>query len=100
MRWPGCNHGHDLHWKSIALEIGCDGNRCYGEEVSRPEPKYTAICPKCQHEYHRHKAPKFLTKQSCGKCGTGKFDESLRLWWKLNVSKHLEVSKLIHTFVA
>jgi predicted SprT family Zn-dependent metalloprotease len=63
----GKNHGHDNVWKQKALEIGCDGNRCYTEENTNiVKGKYVATCPKCNHVHNKHRKPK--KQSSCGKC--------------------------------
>ena len=63
----GSFHGHNEIWRRKALELGCDGNRCYSsDEVVKPKSKYTATCPKCKHVFHRNRKPKYTT--SCGFC--------------------------------
>lgn len=65
----GVGHGHDAVWKSIAIQIGCDGNRCYStKEVETPEAKYQAVCGKCNHIHKRHRQPRKST--SCGVCSS------------------------------
>jgi len=82
----GFNHGHDSIWRMKAMEIGCDGERCYSSaEVVRPKGKYTAICPnpKCKHEFIKHKAPR--GKQSCGVCNVvRRFNPDTILTWIAN----------------
>lgn len=63
----GHNHGHDNIWKRKALEIGCDGNRCYSSENTIiVKGNVQAICPKCNHVHTKFKMPK--KQSSCGKC--------------------------------
>jgi predicted SprT family Zn-dependent metalloprotease len=63
----GRGHGHDDVWKRKAIEIGCDGNRCYSvENTNIVKGSFVAICPKCNGEHHRHRRPK--KKSSCGLC--------------------------------
>lgn len=63
----GRGHGHDSVWKRKALEIGCDGNRCYSSETTNiVKGKFVATCPKCNHVHHKHRRPK--KKTSCGVC--------------------------------
>jgi len=63
----GRGHGHNHVWRAKAIEIGCDGNRCYTSETTKtPEANYQAICPKCGHTHKRHRKPNRET--SCGKC--------------------------------
>jgi predicted SprT family Zn-dependent metalloprotease len=44
----GIGHGHDHVWKNKAIEIGCNGKRCYGEHVILPTGNYEAYCRYCQ----------------------------------------------------
>lgn len=79
-------HGHDSIWKQKALEIGCDGNRCYdSNKVEKPKSKYIAICGTCGTEHRRHKVVKKGKRQSCGKCNR-RFDERYILEWKINLA--------------
>ena len=74
----GVNHGHDRTWKRKAIEIGCNGMRCYeSEEVVTPPKKWIAICPKCKTEFHRHRGKN--TPSSCGKCSNGKYNLDYKL---------------------
>ena len=61
------NYGHNWVWKEKALEIGCDGERCYSKEkVNLIIGKFEAVCPICGHIHYKHRMPK--RKKSCGKC--------------------------------
>jgi predicted SprT family Zn-dependent metalloprotease len=65
----GFKHGHNIVWKRKAIEIGCDGKRCYSAtNVITPQAKYTAICSNCGFEDKKHKKPKRV--YSCGKCSS------------------------------
>ena len=75
----GRGHGHDRTWQTKAIEIGCNGQAKYGEEVRTPAKKYVGECPKCHHEYYRDKQ----RRCSCGKC-TRKFNPDYLLVWRLN----------------
>lgn len=67
----GSRHGHDWVWKQKALEIGCDGNRCYShKDVNRVKGNFVAICGTCGHEHYRFKKPKQGRKSSCGQCSS------------------------------
>jgi len=69
----GSGHGHDHVWRAKALEIGCDGNRCYSPENTKiVQGKYVATCPKCGQMHHKHRKPKRVV--SCGVC-TNVFDK-------------------------
>ena len=84
----GNAHGHDWVWKQKALEIGCNGNRCYdSSEVVQPKGKYIAICPSCNYTYNRYKQPIIGRKQSCGKCSNGRFDINKLLVWEKNIQE-------------
>lgn len=63
----GRGHGHNGVWKRKAIEIGCDGKRCYTEENTNiVKGKFQATCPKCNHVHHKHRKPK--RQKSCGNC--------------------------------
>jgi predicted SprT family Zn-dependent metalloprotease len=81
----GSNHGHDYVWRHKAIEIGCNGKRCYGEEkestykAAKMLAKYKGLCPN-GHESFRHRKPK--NRQSCGKC-CSRFSEKFLITWTL-----------------
>ena len=72
----GGRHGHDRVWQAKAIEIGCNGLRCYDvSEVDQslmPQSKYTMSCPTCGKEAAVHRRPK--RRKSCGKCNPHRFD--------------------------
>lgn len=76
----GHGHGHDSVWKRKALEIGCDGNRCFSSKnTTLVEANYQAVCKKCGHTHNRHRQPQRQT--SCGAC-SNKFDRDNLLIFK------------------
>jgi SprT protein len=56
--------GHGPVWRSLAQSIGCNGSRCYGNEVQRPKPKFRGTCGGCGRVIYRHRR----TAIACGKC--------------------------------
>jgi predicted SprT family Zn-dependent metalloprotease len=68
--------GHGPAWKSLALSIGCSGHRCFGQNVSRPRPKYQATCPSCQRVIYRHRRRVL----ACGHCARA-FDPKYAFIW-------------------
>ena len=68
--------GHGPEWRRVASSIGCDGRRCYGEEVVRPRPKYKGTCPSCRRVVYRHRR----TMIACGRC-TRVFDAKYAFVW-------------------
>jgi SprT protein len=56
--------GHGPVWRAMAAAVGCNGSRCYGDEVARPNPKFHGTCPGCGRIIHRHRR----TAIACGKC--------------------------------
>lgn len=75
---PG--HHHDFVWRAKAIEIGCDGNRCYSsDEVERPQGNFVAVCVGCGHEHYKFRTPKRTS--SCGKC-SNKFNPNTILKWE------------------
>lgn len=76
--------GHGSNWKSIATQIGCNGQRCFNsDEVNTPKSKYTLVCDTCGNETPKYKFTKNLTRFACGKCcnqhNNGKFSEKYKL---------------------
>tara|TARA_X000001382_G_scaffold16194_1_gene10238 strand:+ start:414 stop:986 length:573 start_codon:yes stop_codon:yes gene_type:complete len=60
----GKGHHHSDTWKSIAIEVGCTGTRCYPQDTIKPPAKWLAYCSTCNHQ-----SLKIRKKQySCGKC--------------------------------
>ena len=77
----GNQHGHDSVWRKKAMEIGCDGERCFNSrEVFTPEANYEAVCKGCGYMHKKYKRP--TKNSSCGKCSGGRYDETYRLIWK------------------
>lgn len=70
----GHKAGHGPKWKKIAKELGCTGERCYGEELAKAAPKgrYEATCRCSGKVYRRHKLAKHLREQRgrCPNCRT------------------------------
>lgn len=61
-------HKHDDVWVAKALEIGCDGKRCFTNEVQRPKGQITLECPKCKVEIPIYRITKNTGSQCCGRC--------------------------------
>ena len=77
----GNKNGHNWVWRDKALEIGCNGERCYSsKDVATPEAKYEAVCVGCGDVYKKHKRP--TKNASCGKCSNGRYNETYKLVWK------------------
>lgn len=59
---------HSRRWVSVALQVLCNGERCYTSEQIQVtvKTKYTLKCPKCEVERPSHKAKKRLS--ACGAC--------------------------------
>ena len=88
------NHHHDKVWRKKAIEIGCDGKRCYGNEVILP-PKvdykfYITTCPKCGKEstYELKSPRRYACKACCNKFNNGKYTKKFLLSWKEEGGKH------------
>ncbi len=69
-------YGHNWVWRQKALEIGCDGNRCYDSNKVKPViGKLVAKCPNCKHIFYKHRTPK--GERACGKCKHLPFEKRL-----------------------
>lgn len=72
----GVGHGHDDVWKKKALEIGCNGERCYSSDnTETPKGKYVAVCNGCGESFYKFVIRKKSRRSACGNCCNGKFDE-------------------------
>jgi len=80
----GFKHGHNAVWRAKAIEIGCDGNRCYSSEVTKPEPRYIGVCPN-GHTHRRHKKPNLMQFESCGMC-CNTFNSDYLIKWSINTN--------------
>lgn len=50
----GPEHGHNRVWRSKAISIGCNGQRCGRSEVKLQAP-FVGTCPACGHTIERFK---------------------------------------------
>ena len=64
----GPGHGHDRVWKDKAIEIGCNGKRCYSFDVTLPAGGYHATCRRCNTHYARQRRVSRWQKHYCTKC--------------------------------
>ncbi len=87
-RW----HGHNIKWRSIAISLGCDGNRCYdGKIVNHVKGKYVYQCPACKKQmfYHRLKRRKVACGSCCKNFNNNKFSNDYVLIY-LGIDKNLQ----------
>lgn len=76
---PGENHNEV--WRKKAIEIGCDGKRCYdSNEVKTLDGNYRSTCNNCNRTFKRFRKPTY--KQSCGKCSGSTFNSKYILNWE------------------
>jgi predicted SprT family Zn-dependent metalloprotease len=68
--------GHGPAWRVVAESIGCTAKRCYGDEVTRPTPKFKGTCPACRRVIFRHRR----TAVACGRCSP-RFDRRFLFVW-------------------
>lgn len=85
--------GHGSNWKSIAIQIGNDGQRCFdSDSVNTPKSKYTIVCDNCGYSAPKHR--KITRQYACAKCcnehNGGKFTSAYLLKIVVN---NLEISK-------
>jgi predicted SprT family Zn-dependent metalloprotease len=75
----GPGYGHCWVWKRMAIEIGCNGKRCYSsEDTILVERTLIAKCPNCGKEYGRFRMPR--KQYSCGKCVDVPYQERLLIF--------------------
>lgn len=73
----GPQHGHDAVWRSIAVRIGCSGERCVSPDSPGVEPPWLGTCP-AGHTTGRHRRPERV--MTCGHCSRT-FDLAHVLAW-------------------
>ena len=79
----GAGHGHDNVWKRKALEIGCNGERCYSSDNTKtPKGKYIAVCNGCGESFHKFVIRKNSGREACRACCDGIFNEKYVLVYK------------------
>jgi predicted SprT family Zn-dependent metalloprotease len=81
----GHKHGHDAVWQRKAIEIGCNGKRCYGDEKESTFQAYKMIAKykgTCAggHEHFRNRLPR--KRSSCAKC-CPRFNDKYIISWSL-----------------
>lgn len=81
----GPGNGHNWVWRQKAIEIGCNGKRCYDtEKVNAVIGKLVAECPNCKHKFYKHRKLK-NRRRGCGKCKHLPFSERI-LNYQPNIS--------------
>jgi predicted SprT family Zn-dependent metalloprotease len=74
--------GHGSNWKSIARQIGCDGERCFdGDSVNKPKAKYTLVCDSCSTETPKYKMIKrtYACAKCCNQHNFGRYSDKYKL---------------------
>jgi predicted SprT family Zn-dependent metalloprotease len=75
--------GHNEVWRAKAIQIGCDGERCYSSnEVETVKGNYSATCCGCNKVFTRFR--KTNKSQSCGNCSEGRYNPTYKLNWVKN----------------
>ncbi len=79
---------HGPNWRRIAIEIGCNGERCYtSSEVKQPEMKYTTKCGNCGKTTGKMRKPR-RSSTACGSCckkhNNGKYTDKYKLVYNQN----------------
>lgn len=73
--------GHNEVWRRKAIEIGCNGKRCYdGDKVETVNGNYVATCNGCKKVHTRFRKSKY--SQSCGHCSGGRYNPTFKLNWE------------------
>ena len=73
---------HNRVWRAKAIEIGCNGDRCYDSNVvEKPKGKYVYQCPMCKKKFYYHRRNKGETAcgECCNKYNNGKYSKDYAL---------------------
>jgi len=77
---------HDHVWRSIALQIGCVGERCGSAEIDPSAYRYKLTCNNCDEIVYRHKSSRKTS--ACYNCckthNNGYYDSRYALTFHLN----------------
>lgn len=73
----GPNAGHGPRWKSIARELGYEGERTHHGEIAHEYARWIGYCP-AGHQHVRFRRPTRVV--SCGACSRG-YSEHHRIIW-------------------
>jgi predicted SprT family Zn-dependent metalloprotease len=79
---PGVGHGQK--WKVAAMSVGCNPQRCYGDDVVTPTATFTGTCPGCGRTVERHRRSKIACGECCRKHNGGRYDKKFVFKWKRN----------------
>ena len=63
----GPRHGHDAHWRRVAISIGCSGERCAPADAPSSHAAWLGTCPS-GHTLDRHRRPERVL--TCGICSS------------------------------
>lgn len=74
----GPGHGHDAHWRAIAIRIGDSGERCYEADTETPDARFTATCSVCGKSWKQHRRP---VRQGWCTCVRRNFQPQTVLVW-------------------
>lgn len=78
----GKGNGHNYKWTSKALEIGCDGKRCYDSSmVVTVEPHYEGTCPNCGRKVKRYRRTAIACGRCCNALNHGRYSAEYKLTW-------------------
>lgn len=77
-------HGHDKEWRRVAMEIGCDGERCGSDmQVKRA---WKGTCINCGRITLKHRRRTSACRLCCDKFNKGKYSPLYCFAWTANVS--------------
>ena len=77
---------HNNIWKAKAVEIGCNGKRCYDSiQVTKPKPNVIYECPECHIKLEKYRVftQASACKECCDKYNRGKYSKKFiyKLIW-------------------
>jgi predicted SprT family Zn-dependent metalloprotease len=77
----GIENGHNHIWKKKALEIGCNGKRCYNTDtVKIISGNYQATCNGCGKIHYKYRKPRNVG-YCCAICSKGVYNVNFKLDW-------------------
>ncbi|WP_242491800.1 SprT-like domain-containing protein [Actinomyces minihominis] len=74
----GAKHGHDAHWKKLAVRVGAEPRALLPPNLPQPAATWVGTCPHCGLGKSLHAAPRRVV--SCGRCSSSFSREHILEW--------------------
>ena len=81
----GPGQGHNEIWRKKAIELGCNGERCYDSRtVIGVERPYIGTCPRCGYQTKKFRRKISACRTCCDRYNHGHFTPDYAFKWRIN----------------